>query len=34
MPLKVERKTAAWSKSEIDTAVLEEAQMANQVRPL
>lgn len=31
MPLNVERKTASWSKSEIDAAVLEEAQMANQV---
>lgn len=31
VPLKVEPKTSAWTKSEIDAAVLQEAQMANQV---
>lgn len=31
VPLKVEPHTSAWTKKEIDTAVAEEAQMANQV---
>ncbi|CAM9320236.1 unnamed protein product [Ascophyllum nodosum] len=34
VPLKVEPKTSAWNKGQIDTAVLEEAQMANQDRVL
>lgn len=34
VPLKVEPKTSAWTKSEIDAAVLQEAQMANQDRVL
>lgn len=33
VPLKVEPKTSAWTKVEIDKKVEVEAQMANQVRP-
>lgn len=32
VPLKVDGKTSAWTKTEIDKAVEVEAQMANQVR--